>query len=56
VTKDWIELTIRFSEQIIEFFDTRAVPTFFDEMNDKPFAGGVLVLKFIWDDTAPPVP
>jgi hypothetical protein len=41
----------------VEFFDSRGAALFFDQMNDKPFGGGHLDLRFVWDemDYQPPL-
>jgi hypothetical protein len=51
-----VDLALMLREHVIEYYDTRAVVRLFDEMHDKPFGSGTLNLRFIWDDTAPPVP
>lgn len=37
-------------EKVVEFYDSRAAVDFYDRMNDQPFMGGHLQLKFIWDE------
>lgn len=41
------------SQAIVEFWDSRGATTFHDQMNEKPFNGTPLDLKFIWDELPP---
>jgi hypothetical protein len=44
------------SQKVVEFFDSRGAATFYDEMQDKPFLGGTLDLRFVWDELDPILP
>ena len=35
---------------IVEYWDSRGAALLHDKMNDKPFTGSSLDLKFIWDE------
>jgi hypothetical protein len=41
---------------MVEFFDSRGAATFYDEMQDKPFMGGTLDLRIVWDELDPILP
>ena len=44
------------SQKIVEFFDSRGANLFHDQMNDKPFNGGTLEIKHVWDEPDSGVP
>lgn len=35
---------------VVEFYDARGAQMFYDQMSNKPFNGGILELRFIWDE------
>jgi hypothetical protein len=47
VTVDWA------SRQVVEYYDARGASLFYDTMNNKPAHGGILELRFIWDEMQP---
>ena len=45
------ELTNR--QAIVEYWDSRGAVELFENMNGKPFEGGTLDMKYIWDEPPP---
>jgi hypothetical protein len=40
-------------QAIVEYWDSRAAVDLFENMNGKPFEGGTLDMKYIWDEPPP---
>jgi hypothetical protein len=47
----FVKLTNR--QAIVEYWDSRAAVDLFENMNGKPFEGGTLDMKYIWDEPPP---